>query len=127
MFRQMRRFLVVLVGLFAVTAVGQELPRAEKIATPEVRTLVGYTRRVLHLHDGHTLGVFSYSGSAPANWLFLIDSRDLTSKRFAIPNNDIASHSAALAADGNIYIMPYHSPRAYKFDVASQTFSSITV
>src|SRR5215204_5890803 len=104
-----------------------KLPTAEKIATPQVRTLIGYTRRVLLLPDGHTLAVFSYSGSAPANWLFLIDSRDLTSKRFDIPNNDIASHSAALGSDGNIYIMPYHSPRAYRFDTKTQTFAPIKV
>src|SRR4051794_39613838 len=72
------------------------LPIAEKIATPSVRTLLGYTRRVLHLHDGHTLAVFSYSGSAAANWLFLIDSLDLSAQRLAMPNNDIGSHGAAL-------------------------------
>ena len=56
---------------------GTTLPAAELIATPPVRTLVGYTRRVLHLPDprGHTLAVFSYTHSALANWLFLIDSR----------------------------------------------------
>jgi len=49
------------------------LPKAEKIATPSMPTLLGYTRRILHLHDGHTLAVLSYAGSAKANWLFLID------------------------------------------------------
>jgi hypothetical protein len=84
----------------------KKLPHAEHLVTPPVRTLVGYTRRVLHLPDGHTLAVFSYSGSAPANWLFLIDARDLSSRRIAIPHNDIASHGAALGSDGNIYVMP---------------------
>src|SRR5690606_24455213 len=98
-----------------------------RIATPAVRTLVGYTRRVLHLRDGHTLAVFSYSGSADANWLFLIDARDLSSRRFSIPNNDIASHGAALGNDGNIYVMPYQTGRAYRFDVAAETFAPIEV
>src|SRR6186997_1021572 len=125
----MRHLCVVLLILFcaSVTASAAELPHAEKIATPPVRTLIGYTRRVLHLNDGHTLAVFSYSGSVKANWLFLIDSRDLTSQRFNIPNNDIASHSAALGSDGNIYIMPYHSPRAYRFAVSSKAFEPITI
>ena len=119
---------VLLAPAGALGAAGAaELPRAERLATPPVRTLVGYTRRVLHLQDGHTLAVFSYSGSAAANWLFLIDARDLSSKRFAIPNNDIASHSAALGSDGNIYIMPYQTPRAYRFDVARERFSELSV
>jgi hypothetical protein len=104
-----------------------KVPAAELLATPKVRTLLGYTRRVLHLPDGHTLAAFSYSNSAPANWLFLIDARDLSSKRFAIPNNDIASHAAALATDGNIYVMPYSTPRAYRFVVARETFEPIDV
>jgi hypothetical protein len=58
-------------GALTATAAA-ELPRAERLATPPVRTLVGYTRRVLHLKDGHTLAVFSYSGSAAADWRFLI-------------------------------------------------------
>ena len=103
------------------------LPKAERIATPPVRTLLGYTRRLLRLPDGHTIGAFSYSNSAPANWLFLIDGRDLSSKRFAMPNNDIGSHGAALGTDGNIYVMPYGSPRAYRFDVARETFEPIDV
>ena len=103
------------------------LPRAEKIATPPVRTLLGYTRRLLRLPDGHTIGAFSYSNSAPANWLFLIDTRDLSSKRFAMPNNDIGSHGAALGTDGNIYVMPYGSPRAYRFAVAREAFEPIDV
>src|SRR5262249_48218266 len=74
----------------------ENLVQAEPLGSPEVRTLVGYTRRVLHLHDGHTLAVFSFSGAAQANWMFLIDSRDLSVKRIPIPNNDYASHGAAL-------------------------------
>jgi hypothetical protein len=106
----------------------KKLPHAEHLATPPVRTLVGYTRRVLRLPDGHTLAVFSYSGSAAAaNWLFLIDARDLSSRRIAIPNNDIASHAAALGSDGDIYVMPYHHARAYRFDVAKSTFAPIEV
>ncbi len=72
-----------------------KLPRPTYLATPQVRTLVGYTRRVLHLHDGHTLAVFSYSDNGSANWMFLIDARDLTAQRFDIPNHDVGSHSAA--------------------------------
>ena len=102
-----------------------ELPKAELLATPEVRTLLGYTRRPLHLHDGHTMAVFSFSYSAPANWIFLVDGRNLTSTRHAIPNNDIASHGAALGADGDIYIMPYQTARAYRFDTESRTFEQL--
>jgi streptogramin lyase len=105
----------------------EKLPQAELLGTPSVRTLVGYTRRILHLYDGVTLAFFSYSGSAPANWIFLLDSRDLSFERYSIPNNDIASHSAALGTDGNIYIMPYSTGRAYKFDVIKKTFSEIEV
>ena len=103
------------------------LPTAEPIATPPVRTLIGYTRRGLHLRDGHTLGVFSYSNSAAANWLFLIDARDLSSRRIPVPNNDIASHGAALGSDGNIYVMPYQHGRAYRYDVTRGAFEPITV
>ncbi len=107
---------------------GSTLPQAELLATPDVRTLLGYTRRILHLPDNHTLAVFSYSSSgAKANWLFLIDARDLSSQRFDIPNNDVASHGAALGADGNIYIMPYRTGRAYKFDTKAKTFAEIHV
>jgi len=101
------------------------LPGIEIVGTPSVRTLLGYTRNILHLHDGQTLAVFSYSGSAPANWMFLIDSRDLSVKRFSIPNDDIASHSASLGSDGNIYIMPYANSRAHIFNVTSETFETI--
>ena len=34
-------------------------PGAVLLGTPEVPTLRGYTRQVLHLHDGCTLVVFS--------------------------------------------------------------------
>ena len=101
------------------------LPAAERISTPEVRTLLGYTRRPLHLPDGYTLGLFSFSSSAPANWLFLVDCRDMSFERFAIPNNDIGSHGAALGADGNIYIMAYGTGRAYRFDVAARAFAEL--
>lgn len=101
------------------------LPKAELLATPEVRTLLGYTRRPLHLPDGHTMALFSFSYSAPANWIFLVDGRDLSSTRHAIPNNDIASHGAALGADGNIYIMPYNTARAYRFDTKAHTFEQL--
>src|SRR5690349_5930002 len=91
-----------------------KLAMAELLGTPEVRTLLGYTRRVLHLPDGHTLAAFTFSGAAQANWLFLIDSRDLSSRRIPIPHNDFASHGAALGADGDIYIMPYGNGRGYR-------------
>ncbi len=103
------------------------LPEAELLGTPEVRTLLGYTRRVLHLHDGHTLALFSFSNAAEANWLFLIDARDLSVERYDIPNNDIASHGAALGSDGNLYIMPYGNGRAYRFDVEGRKFDPIKV
>lgn len=101
------------------------LPQAKRLGTPVVRTLLGYTRRVLHLSDGHTLAVFSFGGSAQANWLFLIDSRRLTSERFPIPNNDIASHGAALGRDGHIYLMPYGNGRAYRFDTRVRQFTPL--
>jgi len=104
-----------------------ELPAAELVATPEVRVLLGYTRRILRLHDGHTLAVFSYSNSAPANWLFLIDGRDLSVERFAIPGNGVASHGAALGADGDIYIMPFGNGRVHHFDVALRKFETVQV
>ncbi len=103
------------------------LPKAEKLATPSMPALLGYTRRILHLHDGHTLAVLSYANAAKANWLFLIDSRDLSSKRYDIPNNDIGSHSAALGSDGNIYLMPYQTGRGYRFDVTKRAFEQLAV
>jgi hypothetical protein len=108
-----------------VLAPSAPLPKAERIATPSMPTLLGYTRRILHLHDGHALAVLSYAGSAKANWLFLVDSRDLSSKRFEIPNNDIRSHSAALGSDGNIYLMPYGTGRTYRFDVTKGKFDEL--
>lgn len=108
-----------------VGAPAEKLIRAELMGTPEVPTLLGYTRRVAHLQDGQTLAVFSYSGTASANWLFLVDSRDLSSTRHDIPNNDIASHGSALAKDGNVYIMPYRTGRAYRFNVKSGVFESL--
>lgn len=103
----------------------QTLPEAKLLGTPEVRTLLGYTRRPLHLPDGHTMALFSFSSSAPANWLFLIDCRDMSVTRHAIPNNDIASHGAALGRDGHIYIMPYGKGRAYQFDTVSKAFTEL--
>ena len=101
------------------------LPRAEVIGSPEVRTLLGYTRRPLHLPDGHTMALFSFSFSAPANWLFLIDCRDMSVERYAMPNNDIGSHGAALGADGNIYVMSYGTGNAYCFNVAKREFTEL--
>ena len=106
---------------------GTGLARARLLGTPEVPTLLSYTRRVLHLPDGRTLGFFSYSGgSAKANWLFLLDGRDLTSKRVDIPNNDIASHGGTLGADGNIYVMPYSTGRAYRYRVSTGQFETLS-
>ncbi len=104
-----------------------DLVEAELLGTPEVRVLLAYTRRILRLHDGYTLGVFSFSSTAQANWLFLIDGRDLSVARYDMPNNDIGTHGGALGADGNIYIMPYGSGRAYKFDVEAREFETIEV
>jgi hypothetical protein len=102
------------------------LPKAEFLSSPEVRTLLGYTRRPLHLPDGHTIGLFSFSFSAPANWLFLVDCRDMSVGRYAMPNNDIGSHGAALGADGNIYVMSYGTGRAYRFDTVAREFSELS-
>lgn len=101
------------------------LPKAEVLGSPQVRTLLGYTRRPLHLPDGHTMALFSFSLSAPANWLFLIDCRDLSVERFAMPHNDIGSHGAALGADGNIYVMSYGTGRACCFNVEKRTFTEL--
>lgn len=104
----------------------ESLPKAERLGSPEVRALLGYTRRVLRLPDRHTLAVFSFSSTGPANWLFLIDSRDLSAERFAIPNNDIGSHGGALGQkDGNIYVMPYGTGRAYRFVVKTRSFEPL--
>jgi hypothetical protein len=103
------------------------LPKAKPLGTPEVNTLLGYTRRPLHLQDGYRMGLFSFSNSTEANWLFLVDARDMSFERFAIPNNDIGTHGAALGADGNIYIMPYRTARAYRFNVLRQSFESLEV
>jgi outer membrane protein assembly factor BamB len=104
-----------------------DLPQSTPLATPEVRVLLGYTRRLLHLPDGQTFGIFSFSNSAPANWLFLVDGRDLSVQRYAIPNNDIASHGGALGADGNIYVMPYGNNRVHCFNIATRTFTTTEV
>ncbi len=104
-----------------------QLPEPELLASPEVRVLLGYTRQLLRLHDGHTLGVFSYSTGAPANWLFLIDTRDLSSQRYPIPNNDGASHGSVLGKDGDIYTMPYRNGRIYRFDTQTRVFKTIDV
>ncbi|MCC6486489.1 MAG: hypothetical protein IT364_03245 [Candidatus Hydrogenedentes bacterium] len=101
------------------------LPKAELLASPEVRTLLGYSRRAIHLPDGDTMVLFSYSQSAAANWMFLIKASDMSVERFAIPNNDIASHSSALGTDGTIYITPYATSRAYRFEVATRSFNPI--
>lgn len=103
------------------------LPQPKKLATPQVRVLLGYTRRLLKFADGHTFGIFSFSGSAPANWLFLVDGRDLTVQRYAIPKNDIPSHGGALGADGNVYVMPYGNNRVHRFDMATRTFTTTEV
>jgi len=102
-----------------------EVPTGEVLGSPEVRTLLGYTRRPIHLPDGHTLALFSFSFSAPANWLFLIDCRDMSVERYAMPNNDIGSHGAALGADGNIYVMSYGTGNAYVFDMKSRSFTEL--
>ena len=97
----------------------------ELLGAPEVPALLGYTRRPLHLPDGKRMGLFSFSFSAPANWLFLVDASDMTSKRYAMPNNDVGSHGGALGADGNIYIVGYGTGGAYRFNVADETFEKL--
>jgi hypothetical protein len=97
------------------------LPAAECLASPEVRVLLGYTRRPLNLPDGR-MAVFSFSYSAPANWIFIVDGKDLSYERHSVPNNDIASHTAALGQDCGIYLMPYAHSRAYRFDVGKKIF-----
>ncbi len=97
------------------------------LGTPEVRTLLGYTRRVLKLQDHKTLAVFSYSNAARANWIFLITADQLSSKRIHVPNNDVASHGAALGTDGDIYIMPYATGRAYRYHVEEEYFEDLEI
>jgi len=138
-------FLGLSLHLWVVTAIGEHIApdhpirktptvedvhasnirEAEFLSSPEVRTLLGYTRRPLHLPDGHTMGLLSFSFSAPANWLFLVDCRDMAYKRYPMPNNDIGSHGAALGADGNIYVMSYGTGRAYRFDTKSRAFTEL--
>ncbi len=108
-----------------VSVPADRLAQAEMLGTPEVRTLLGYTRRVLHLHDGHTLAVFSFGSAEHANRMFLIDSRNLKVQSLDIPHNDFASHGAALGKDGNIYIMPYGAGHAYHYDVHAGQFAPI--
>jgi streptogramin lyase len=110
-----------------VPVAAEAIPLARRIGTPEVRTLLGYTRRVLRLPDQRTLVVFSFSSAAQANWLFLIDSKNLSSRRVPIPNNDIASHGAALGRDGHIYILPYGTGRAYRYVVAENRFEPLEI
>lgn len=73
------------------------------VCRPEARTLLGYTRRVLHLQPLNKLAAFSYSSVGPANWLFLIDIATGSAERFDVPGGEVASHGAALGSDGNIY------------------------
>ena len=101
------------------------LPKAELLATPSVRVLLGYTRRPLHFPDGHTMGLFSFSYSTKANWLFLIDCRDLSAQRIDMPNNDNGSHCAAMLPNGDIYFMPYGNGRAHHFNWNTRTFGPI--
>lgn len=102
-----------------------QLPKAELLATPSVRVLLGYTRRPLHFPDGYTMGLFSFSYSTKANWLFLIDCRDLSAQRIDMPNNDNGSHCAAMVPNGDVYFTPYGNARAYRFNWQTRTFSSI--
>ena len=104
----------------AAAPVGPEL-----VGTPAVPALLGYTRRPLHLPDGRRIGLFSFSLSASANWLFRVDAGDMTANRYAIPHNDVASHGGALGADGHIYILSYTTRRAYRFNVAEEAFEEL--
>ncbi len=103
------------------------LPKARLIGTPEVRTLLGYTRRLLHLQDGHTFAVFSYGAAPGSNALFLVDGNDGTSRTFPIPSNHHASHGSDLGHDGHIYTMPYGNSRVYRFDTKALAFETIPV
>lgn len=114
-------------GAPTMLAPAGDLPAATAVATPQVRALLGYTRRLLHLPDGHTFGIFSFSNSGPANWLFLVDGNDLTVRRYAIPQGDVASHGGALGADGDVYVMPYGNNRVHRFRVATETFETTEV
>ncbi len=104
-----------------------ELVKPTLLGTPEVRTLLGYTRRVLHLSGGNTLAVFSFGSAPTSNAMFLIGSGDLSVKRVAIPNNDFASHGAALGKDGLIYILPYGASRAYAYSISEDRFQPISI
>lgn len=101
------------------------LPKAELLATPSVRVLLGYSRRPLHFPDGYTMGLFSFSYSTKANWLFLIDCRDLSAQRIDMPNNDNGSHCAAMLPNGDIYFTPYGNGRAHHFSWKTRTFKPV--
>ncbi|GMW01052.1 MAG: hypothetical protein AMXMBFR84_21890 [Candidatus Hydrogenedentota bacterium] len=103
------------------------LPVAELLATPEVRTLLGYTRRPLHFPDGYSLGLFSFSYSAEANWMFIVDCRDMTFERFGMPENGNGSHCAAMTPDGDVYFMPYARGKAYHFITHEKRFEEIAI
>ena len=111
----------------ALEPVIEDLPIAELVATPEVRTLLGYTRRPLHLPDGHTMALFTLSFSGEANWIFLIDGRDGSWQRLDMPDNDVGSHGAALGADGKLYIHAYGPPRVHCFDPDTGAFETLPV
>ena len=103
---------------------GGPLRSVDKIATPEVNVLLGYTRRPLHLPDDRRMALFSFSYSALANWIFLVNAEDMSFKRYLMPENHNASHCAALGSDGDLYFMPYATGMAHRFDPESESFES---
>lgn len=98
--------------------------RATPLCRPEARTLLGYTRRILHVKEERRLGVFSFSNGGDANWLFLISIDDGTAERYDVPNDEQASHGAALGSDGNIYELTF-GERLHKFDVGRRRWETL--
>lgn len=109
------------------TAAADENPAAtpRPLACPEAPTLVGYTRRLLHLTREDRVALFSYSSGGPANWLFLINLADGSVDRYDVPGHERASHGAAVGSDGNIYTITHHQCRMHRFDAAQRTWTTL--
>jgi len=108
----------------SVEGSAHKLPQPQLLATPKVRSYMGYNRRVLKLKDGRTLGVLSYSQTCGST-LYLIDSDTLAIQQYDVPNDDIGTHGSAVGDDGNIYLCPYHNGYIWKFDTNTKTFAKI--
>ena len=99
-------------------------PTVELLCRPEARTLLGYTRRILHLKQEKKLALLSFSYGGPANWLFLISTEDGETERYAVPADEQASHGAALGCDGNIYAVTFMQ-YLHRFDVEKRRWTTL--